>query len=245
MNYTEFARAVLHPDAALPSGLIDPAGKPALRRFGVYRNNVALGLIRVLEAGFPAVAQLVGSAFFTAMAGAFVRAHPPKTRIMMLYGDEFANFIAGFAPAAKLGYLADVARLEQMLRQSYHAADSSPMDPRQFAAMSEAQLLKLRLHFAPTALLLRSNWPVYSIWAANMRDGPAPKMQGEDVLILRPDYDPVPHLLPAHSAAVLHALMQAAPLGKALAMADAALDISTLLKLLLNGGAITGVEPCA
>jgi len=140
----DFAAALLNPSAPLPAGLIDPMGRPAPRRFDVYRNNVTLGLIRVLQAGFPATRTLVGEDFFAAMAREFLRAHPPKTRMMMLYGDEFAGFIAGFAPAAALGYLPDVARLEQAIRQSYHAGDAAPMDAAVFAGMNEGRLMALR-----------------------------------------------------------------------------------------------------
>ena len=110
MNQAAFAAALLDPDLPLPLGVVDPAGRPAQRRFNIYRNSVTQGLGAALETGFPAVLALVGPAFFRAMALRFLREHPPRGRIMMLYGADFADFIAGFAPAQGLGYLADVAR---------------------------------------------------------------------------------------------------------------------------------------
>jgi hypothetical protein len=242
MNDAAFARALLSPNMPVPAGLIDPSGRPAPRRFDVYRNNVTLGLIRVLEAGFPATRALVGDAFFAAMAGEFVRAHPPKMRMMMLYGDEFAPFIAGFAPAATLGYLPDVAHLEQAIRQSYHAQDAAAIDGAQLACMDDAALLASRLIFAPAVHLLQSLWPIASIWAANMRGGPSPQMQAQSVIVLRLGFDPDPVLLPDHAGPVIAALLAGARLGDALAVASGPFDLMATLKLLLGGGAITGVD---
>lgn len=241
MMQPDFAAALLNPNAPLPAGLIDPKGRPAPRRFDVYRNNVTLSLIRVLQAGFPATGALVGEDFFAAMAREFLRAHPPKTRVMMLYGNEFAGFIAGFAPAAALGYLPDVARLEQAIRQSYHAGDAPPIDAAVFAGMGESQLMALRFGFAPTVHLLPSDWPIYSIWAANMQGGPAPKMGAEAVLVLRPAFDPIPHLLPQGASGVMAALMAGQCLRDACAAAAGPFDLTELLTLLLSGGAITGI----
>ena len=244
MNSAAFARALLTPDAPVPQGLVDPKGRPAARRFDVYRNNVVLGLIRVLEAGFPATRKLVGEAFFAAMAGEYARAHPPQTRMMMLYGADFADFIACFTPASRLGYLPDVARLEQALRRSYHAADSTPIDNARLANLTEAALLAARFHLAPALEILRCDWPIYSIWAAQMQAGPAPQMRAEDLAILRPVFDPIPLLLPPHAFDLLRALQEGQPLGAAIGQTKGPIDLTETLKLLLAYGGIVGVETC-
>ena len=112
MNQAGFARALLDPEFAVPEGIIDPNGKPAPKRFSVYRNNVASGLIKALEASFPVIRKLVGDEFFAAMAVVFARAHPPRSRLLAQYGDAFPDFLSRFPPVSHLGYLADVARLE-------------------------------------------------------------------------------------------------------------------------------------
>ena len=40
----DFVAALLRPDADVPLGLSDPEGRPAGKRFNVYRNNVAVSL---------------------------------------------------------------------------------------------------------------------------------------------------------------------------------------------------------
>jgi hypothetical protein len=236
MRQGEFVTALLDPAAAVPAGLIGPGGEPAGRRFDVYRNNVAGGLTRALEAGFPVVRKLVGDEFFAAMAGVFLRAYPPRDRVLMLYGAEFPEFLGAFQPVAHLGYLPDVARLEQALRESYHAADHRAAD---LSGMTPEALLTRRLRLAPSARLLRSRWPVHAIWAANLRGGPAPVPGAEDVLVLRAAFDPEPHRLPPRGAEFVEALARGRPLGAAMDLgAEAA---GAVLGLLAAQGAIAEV----
>ena len=238
-----FAEALLNPLAAMPDGLIDPKGRPAPRRFDVYRNNVTVGLVRALEAGFPAVKSLVGADFFTAMALEYLRRNPPKSRIMMLYGDQFDHFIRGFAPAASLGYLSEIATLEQAIRRSYHSADAPPVAPEILGSLTEAQLLSARLRFAPAFHLQSSPWPIHAIWHAALNGGPAPAMVAQDILILRPSFDPEIHVLPSCAADFLHALQTGQTVKTALfASQTVDFDLTAILLVLIAGGAITGVD---
>lgn len=238
MTQSTFAAALLDPAAALPVGLVDPLGRPAPQRFAVYRNNVASSLTRALEAGFPVVRQLVGDEFFAAMAQEYLRAHPPRSRLMMLYGEDFPTFLQGFPPVARLGYLPDVARLEHALRLSYHAADSRPAD---LSGIPATQLLAARLGLAPAFRLVRSRWPIHAIWQANAAGGPKPVMRAEDVAILRPAFDPTPHLLPQGGAAFLAALVAGQPVGAAIVAAGEGFDLGATLGILIAGGAIVEV----
>lgn len=243
MTQSAFTQALLDPEAAIPQGVVGPDGLPDAKRFSVYRNNVASSLTRALEAAFPVVRKLVGDEFFGAMAVVYLRAHPPRQRQLMLYGEDFPAFLAQFPPVAHLGYLPDVARLEQALRISYHAADSTPVPPEALTRLSESELLQCKLHLAPSLRLVRSVWPIHAIWLANTKGGPAPKMQAEDVVILRPEFDPEPHRLPAGGAAFLTSLQAGSPLIAALAETGEGFDLAAVLALLLQGNALTQVSP--
>lgn len=242
MSQTDFAAALLDPTLPAPIGVVGPDGLPDAKRFAVYRNNVASSLIRVLEAAFPAVQKLVGAEFFADMARIYLCAHPPQDRRLMFYGGGFPAFLEGFPPVQHLGYLPDVARLEQGLRESYHAADSLALPPETLAGMPEARLLQARIRLAPSMRVIASRWPVHAIWAANLRGGPAPVMRAEEVAILRPLFDPEPHLLPPGGAAFLTALQRGKPLIAALAETGEEFDLTAVLGLLLRSNAITEVS---
>jgi hypothetical protein len=235
-----FAAALLDPDAAVPGGLVDPYGRPSDKRFSVYRNNVASSLTRALEAAFPTVRKLVGDEFFAAMAGVFLRAHPPTSRMMMLYGEALPGWLETFPPVAQLGYLPDVARLDQAMRESYHAADSDPLPEAEFQRLVGSDIVRLRLKLAPSLRLVCSAWPVQSIWAATSEAGPTPQPGAEAALVLRPQFDPRPHRISETDGAFVHALMEGKTLGQSLDTAGSAVDLPAILSLLISGQAIIG-----
>jgi hypothetical protein len=241
MRQADFKAALLDPEAAVPAGIVDPHGQATEKRFAVYRNNVASSLTSALTTAFPTVLKLVGDEFFPAMALVFARAHPPTSRLMMLYGAEFPAFLEGFPPVAHLGYLPDVARLDQAMRESYHAADSAAMPEADFAALIGSDVAAARLRLAPSLRVIRSRWPLYSIWRANTEGGAMPVAEAEDVVVLRPGYDPRPHLLPKGGAAFLLALLAGKTVGESLAIAGDATDLVAVLGVLIPGGAILGV----
>lgn len=242
MNQTEFAAALLNPEAAVPSGIVDPFGRPAPKRFSVYRNNVAASLTRALEAAFPTIRKLVGDEFFAAMAVVFLREHPPVSRMLMLYGAEFPDFLERFPPVGHLGYLPDVARLDQAMRESYHSADGAALSEAGFQRLIGEDLAALHLTLAPSVRLVRSPWPIVSIWAANAEGGPSPRAVAEDALVLRPEFDPRPRCLPSGGGAFVAGLLAGESLGAAVDLAGPELDLPAVLGLLIAGKAITGVS---
>ena len=246
VDQTTFTQAMMDCARNVPLGLVDHEGAAAGRRFSVYRNNVAVSLTEAMHSAFPVIAKLLGKENMDGLSGIFLRAHPPNSPLMMFYGAEFPAFLENMQQLSHLGYLGDVARLELALRHAYHAADVAPMDPMALAGLSEPALLDSRVVLAPALQLIRSPWPIGSIWQFNTNAGATkPQAGAETVLITRPDFDPIPQVLPPTDAICIEALIQGASIGDALEQArttDTEFDLSSPLTLLLQGGAITGLE---
>ncbi|SFM41145.1 DNA-binding domain-containing protein [Shimia aestuarii] len=244
VSQTIFRAALLDPDKDRPNGLEDAKGRLARKRFDVYRNNVAVSLTEALETGFPAITKLLGEENFKAISGVFLRQHPPSSPLMMHYGQEFPSFLVEFEPLAHLGYLGDVAALELALRRAYHAADAAPIDPATLAAITPLELSDVSFSFAPAVAIVTSDWPIYGIWAFNMRNGPKPTAKPESILVLRPAFDPEPHLLTPAEASCMRSLLGGATLGDAAeqaALVDTGFNLGPLLTQLLTGNAITKI----
>ncbi len=235
-----FAEALLDPGRAAPAGLTDPRGRPAGRRFDIYRNNVVASLTATLAEGFPVLERLLGPDYFRAMAGVFVRAHPPEDARLQIWGGRLPGFLARFEPLAHLPYLPDVARLELGLRQSYHAADAAPL---RIAGRAPGDVLALRPRLAPPTLILQSRFPVLSIWRRNTAEpGLAVETGPETVLIARASYDPRPRLLPEGGLAFARHLKGRLTLAEALTAAQSLhpdADAAALLTLFLEPGLLT------
>lgn len=241
--HTAFRAAIF--DGPPPADVTAPDPSEAARRFAVYRNNVVHGLVEALRRRFPVVERLVGAEFARAMFGAFVRAHPPSSPLMMEYGDRLPAFLGAFPPAAPLPYLADVARLELARGAAYHAADADPLDR---AALAEAanrapEDLRLRLH--PSVRILSSPHPFHSIWAMN-QPGATPRtltgLGAESALVARSALTVLTAFLTAPSAAFLTALAEGASLAEAAFAAGPDFDPAEDLARLIGAGLIVGVE---
>ena len=246
VSQTTFHDALLDPARPVPDGLGNGQGAKAGRRFAVYRNNVAHSLTEALELSFPAIRKLIGEGNFRQLAGVFLRQHPPDVPMLSRYGARMPEFLEGFAPLQHLGYLPDVARLEQAIRLSYHAADAAPADPAILQRLTPEELSATRFTLAPSLRLIRSPWPVHAIWAFNLEDGPKPSAGAQNALITRPEFDPELTPISDGTAIFIEQLMDNAPLGEANEAAqanDPDFDLSQALGLLLSARAITQFKP--
>lgn len=217
-----FAKALFCAEPGLPPAIAAHSAAAPARRFAIYRNNVMASLAAALARRYPVIERLVGGEFFAAMARQFVTLHPPRSPLLAQYGEAFADFIAGFKPARELPYLADVARLEAARTRAYHAEDAVPLGADSFAALDAEALGDIRLLLHPSAAILRSPFPVVTIWAMNsgeLEPQPIETGHGEDALVVRPHLDVEIRALPPGGAAFLQSLADGLPLRDAIAAA--------------------------
>jgi hypothetical protein len=187
--------------------------------------------------------------FFGAMARQFVMQHPPRSPLLAQYGDDFADFIATFGPARDLPYLADVARLEAARTRAYHAEDATPLGADDFAVIDADALGDIRLQPHPSAAILRSPFPIVTIWAMNsgeLEPRPIELGQGEDALVVRPHLDVEIRALPPGGAVFLRSLADGQPLRDAIAAAfadHAGFDLTGSLAGLIGSGVVCTILP--
>jgi len=244
-----FASALLDPERTTPAIVSGPAGKGAVRRYNVYRNNVTVSLINALAAVYPAVQRITGVDFFRAMARFHVRATPPTSPLLFEYGHDFPAFIETYEYAQGMPWLADVARIERAWLDAYHAADAAPLSADALASVAPERLAGAVFAAHPAARVLRSPYAAVTIFAANRSEGtvePIDACTGEDALITRPDTEVTVRHLPEGGAVFLTRLLAGRTLGEAAASAlEAApsFDIAAGIAGMIEAGVFISVIP--
>ncbi len=206
-------------------------------RFSIYRAAVFSNLGEALHAVYPVVERLTGGEFFDHAARRFIREFPSASGDLHRYGAQFPAFLESFPPAAALVYLADVARLEWLWHEAFHAADHRPLDLQRLAAIPETRWPRLRLRLQPGCSLLRSAYPVLRIWQTNQ-----PGFHGDDtvnldegevrVLVSRVGYEVAICALGAGEFAFIEAAARGVRLSSAIEAAlelESSLDVAALL----------------
>ncbi len=230
----------------MAAALFDPAAPgPGGLRFAVHRNNVVAGLVAALGAAYPAVRALTGEAFFDAAAALHVRAFPPRSPVMLLYGEAFPKWIESFPPAEGLPYLGGVARLERAWLEAFHAAEAEPASGARLAALAPERRAGARLRLHPALRLVASRHPAASLWAAatGREGGKVDLNRAETAIVARPGAEVSVRVAEPGEAALIAAALEGETLGEMAERAAAgAFDLSVELARALRGGLIAGIE---
>jgi hypothetical protein len=240
----EFAAGLLDPQHPIP---LLVKGQIA-RRYAVYRNNVTVGLIRALEANFPVVRKLLGEEYFAGFSRDFAQGHPPQSPLMFQFGADFPQALERAEDLAAYPYLADVARLEILWRESYHAADAGPLAADALAAIDPDSLFDCRLIAHPATRLVSSQFAIHSIFTVNRSDaeGHVPdSTQPQFVFLTRPHYDVAVHAITEDQFVFFRALVNSENLGDALdsaATIEPNFNLSGTLALMLQSGAFQSIQ---
>jgi len=204
----------------------------ARRGLQAYRANAGAAAERALASAFPVVQALVGAESFASLARAFWQAQPPARGDLAWLGAGLAGFLERDPQLADVPYLADVARLEWLLARAEIAPDAPGSASERLASLqvlADFAPRELFISLAPGAAVLRSAWPIASVWQAHRPGAPAAAFDdararvagrsGETVFVWRPEWVGRVEVVDEASACFLEALLEGSDLARA--MADA------------------------
>lgn len=245
-----FVRGVFDPADSALAELVVAAGMSTDARVAVYRRNVLGNYAAALRDVYPVLLRLVDEPFFDRLARDYATQVPSRSGDLHDYGGELGAFLEQVPAARDLPYLADTARLEWAVHRSFHARHALPLEPARLAAVAPERLPDLRFELHPAAALLRSPYPVLTIWRVNQAtwsgDQAVDLGQGaEQVLVMRRALEVTLELLSAAEYAMLEALDAGRSLGDALGAAldvDAQFDLEVFLARHALGGTLTEVR---
>jgi hypothetical protein len=242
-----FADAILFDGAPIPATVRQASGPAYASRFGVYRNNVIAGLINAVAARYPVVRRLLWDDAFNRVAHLYVASEPPRSPVMSEYGQSFPQFLRNIGQCVASDYLADVAELEAARTRAYHAADAAPLPRDAFATLAPEDLPELRLELHPSIVLLKSRFPVVSIWESNLHgnDNTISGCKPECALIARPHLQVEVRKLSIGVYAFIAALAGGRTVGSAIAQGIANVpdfDLDECFNELLGADIVIGLE---
>ena len=199
----------------------------------IYRNNAAISFRTALGLSFPVLRRRVGDDYFRELAGRYRRQHPSRSGDLHWVGRDFAAFLAADLHGTEYAWLADLARLEWSREQAAVGTMHAAISVDALARFAPEQLEHLAFTLQPSLRLHASDFPIFTIWAANQTDNAPPvdqSLAGECGLVrTRVDGVEVRRLEP-RVFSYLSALSAGAPLGEA--VSTAGLDQSALVHAL-------------
>ena len=165
-----FAQEIFREVEETVSPIIRANGLSGARRLQVYRNNMFSSLTGALRAVYPVIERLVGDRFFPYAASEYIRLYPSVSGDLHDFGAFFPAFLATFEATATLSYLPDVALLEWAYHRVFHAAAHAPLDLAALSKIPEESHNSLTFQLHPASRLLKSDYPVLTIWQVNQPD---------------------------------------------------------------------------
>jgi hypothetical protein len=217
-----WVKSRVRPTGDAPSGapldILNPQrGTPGAERLAVYAGGYVARIRHALAEAYGAIRRVAGERAFTELARGYAERHPSRDYNLSLAGRHLPEFLEGWPLTATLPFLPDLARLEWLVRQAFHAFEEPPLDPRRFAQLPLEDWGRARLVFQPSVGLIRSAWPILDIWAARTQPRSAVDIdlvhRPQRVLVFRQQLEVRCELLDERQHAVLAGLLAGRPLG--------------------------------
>ncbi len=234
--------------------LVRDNGVAPAQRVEVYRNNHREIFRKALAASYPVIERLVGDACFTGLAREYTRANPWRSGDLQRYGQDFSSFLKVSYGETQYRYLPDVASLEWALEEVHLDPDEPALSISEFGRFDETDYGNLVFVPRRAMRLLRSRYPVFSIWRAN-QSGSDDRVDldqgGESVAIARQGHDLQVHRLDRAAFRLAAELARGTRLQDAWQPVDGASerdnnetapDLASALQTILSLGLLAGVS---
>jgi len=157
---------LLEGQSAIEAHIADTPPLTKEARLGIYRHAYVARLIEALRNYYPVLYQILGDEDFEALGAAFVRTHPSVHRSIRWYGQEVAAFLRVELPFAEQPILAEIARFEWRLAESFDSADAVVLDRAALASVEPAEWADLTFRFHPSVQRLTLEWNTVAVWKA-------------------------------------------------------------------------------
>ncbi|MFN0008306.1 MAG: putative DNA-binding domain-containing protein [Planctomycetota bacterium] len=190
-------------------------------RVAIYSGMYFARLYECLADDYPALVKLSGRETFGKIARAYLAKHPSRHYSLNFLGRKLPEFLDGPLRIPRRALLADVARVERAISESFDAAVSSVMTPADMALVPPAVWETGRVRLTESLRLLALDHRANAIVSACRQEKELPSLARKKtwVAVYRKEWTVWRADLTEPMHAVLAALRAGKPLGAALAAA--------------------------
>ena len=200
-------------------------GTPGEERLSVYAVGYLVRFREALTEVYEAIHHVLGEHAFAELARDYAQRYPSHDYNLSLIGRHLPEFLVSCPLTSQLPFLPDLARLEWLVCQAFHAFDQPSLDPLRFAARPLETWEQTRLIFQPSVGLMASAWPILDIWQARTQPRDAVDVdlvnRPQHVLVFRHELQVRCESIEAHQSQLLSGLLGGRTLG---AMCDELAD---------------------
>jgi len=133
-------------------------------RVGVYHHAYRARLIEALRSNLPILHRVLGDDGFAELTLAYLADEPSRKPSIRWFGDGLQAWLASHPDALPHPALVDLAAMEWALGCSFDAADATPLQFADLAAMPPEQWPEARFAAHPSVHLLALQWAIEPIW---------------------------------------------------------------------------------
>ena len=220
------------------------SGATAPRRpVSARRRTGAASLVETLAARYPVVRKLLSEAGFQALAQCYAAIEPSAPGSLAHYGQTFPDFLRKLGGRVPVDYLADLADFENARARAQCAPSVEPLGIAAFSDLSASLFSSCRVTLHPSVRLVRSRFPVVSLWEANQpgRGHAVTQRDAQSALVARVRDSVETWLLPAGGFSFFSALMAGASLQQAIDGAPEGFDLAANLTMLVASGLVVAI----
>jgi hypothetical protein len=205
-------------DVVLPSHSMTSA-----ERVGVYHGMYLMRMEEALEADYPVIRYHLGDHQFGHLVREYVQRYPSTSYTLNRLGDQLPQFFLDEPEWHDAAFLHDLARLELAMTEVFDEEESSVLGSEELEAVPPEAWEEARLRPIPAFRLLAFKHAVVPNLVAYHEDrpSPGPRRRASWLALYRRDYSVLRLELTRAEFDLLKAIVDGAPLGKALTAAAA------------------------
>ena len=172
-------------------GLIDGDERlSAVGRLDIYANAYFYRILDALREDYPATSTVLGADNFHNLVTGYLIEHPPTQPSLFYAGEVMADVLAGHPFRQRWPFLVELARLERIIIEVFHAPDADPLDAATLRVISPVDWPTFILRTSTALAILDCEWGVNEVVRAieEKRKWSPPKHTPISILVWRQNF---------------------------------------------------------